>query len=74
MHKQGVKRNLLSDKWEFDARIQARNVSMIGRFDRSRKRSQFVPFRCIPQWVILSRMCIWIIHNGRWGRASAEVC
>jgi len=49
MHRQGDKISVHPDKWEFEARIQARTVTGMGSSDRSRKQSDFVTFRFTPQ-------------------------
>ena len=55
--------------------FQARNQisTMIRRSERQRKRSQFATFSCIPQWVVLTRMCMQFVVNRRGGRVSTEV-
>jgi len=48
---------------EFKACIQVSTVTMIGCSSRSRKQSQFISFRGILQFIVLTRMCIWYIIN-----------
>lgn len=61
MHMQRDKRSFHSENWEFEALIQVRTLTEIGCSGRSKKRSGFVPFRCMPQWVVLARMSTWFI-------------
>jgi len=39
-----------------------KGLNGLGCCDWWRKRSEFVLCRCIPQWVVLFRMCIWYIY------------
>jgi len=59
--------------WEFKAPIQVSTVTMIGRSVRSRKQTQFIPFRDTLQFTVLTRMCVWFIINTQGGWVSADV-
>jgi len=70
---QGDKRSFHSDKGELEALIQERILTEMGRWDRSRKQSKIVTCRCLPKWVVLTRMCTQFIINSQVGWVSVEV-
>jgi hypothetical protein len=49
------------NNWEFETLIYVGTLTGMGRSDSSRKRSELLIFRCIPQSVVLARMFIWFI-------------